>query len=101
VRDLLPQAARIEATWLLLGQPASGPVQRQPKELTGSPADVLGQTFAALWARLDAVLAGTVAPDPAPAAVCSHCDFIKLCRYRPETDAQLDLDALDGAEGAA
>jgi RecB family exonuclease len=101
VRDLLPQAERIEATWLLLGQPASGPVQRQPKELSGSPADVLGQTFAALWARLDAVLAGTVAPDPAPAAVCSHCDFIKLCRYRPETDAQLDLDALDGAEGAA
>lgn len=89
-RDLVPKAQTITATWSLLGQPLSGSGQKKPAELSGDAPEVLRRTQSALWARLDGFLAGDTTPDPAPQSACRHCDFPKLCRYRPRTEQTLD-----------
>jgi hypothetical protein len=44
---------------------------------------VAAAAVAPLWARLEQVVDGRIAPDPDPdcADLCSHCDFAALCRY--------------------
>ena len=46
------------------------------------------------WTRVERLLAGEIAPDPAPASTCERCDFRPLCRYLPPP-ADDDADHLD------
>lgn len=69
---------------------------RRPEDLCGPAQDVVARTYEAVWARVDTLLRGQITPDPAPKGVCSHCDFIKLCRYH--SDARDVSDVSDEAE---
>jgi hypothetical protein len=83
-RDLTPSASAgqpvaLAAAWRSLKDARTTAVP----QLCGTPMAVAAAAVAPLWARLEQVVDGRIAPDPDPdcADLCSHCDFAALCRY--------------------
>lgn len=78
-RDFAKAGDALSAAWLLL---TNGEVQTDP-ELGHDFVGTLEQT---LWPRIQALLAGNLAPDPASQKVCTYCDFRALCRFAAPLD---------------
>jgi hypothetical protein len=100
LRDLVPAATSTDAIWQLLGTPTEGRDKIIPEGLRGTPQGVRDAVMATLWDRLDPVLQGDIAPDPAPLTSCRHCDFQRLCRFVPKVhqEDQNTSDAEDAAD---
>jgi hypothetical protein len=94
-RDFAQHGERLRAAWLELHTAK----EALDEELMGGArtSDVtsfLTRLQDALWPRIDRLLAGSIAPDPAPAGICDTCDMRALCRAR-------ELVGDDGADEIA
>lgn len=80
LRDLAPRAQRVAAGWLGLWDGR----QRLADDLAPDPAAFMTTLQQSLFARIDRVLGGTIAPDPDSPDTCERCDFRALCRQAGE-----------------
>lgn len=82
LRDVEEDVETIQAGWSDLRR-----VKRTlAADIARAPEAFLDELGAGVWSRLDAVLAGDVAPHPQPADWCKACDYRPLCRYAVEAD---------------